>query len=128
MNPWFLVPRNAAAKRLGQPTPTPPRAPGPLAFAEPDYVLGILRDAGLSDCRVEVEELRLVHPGSVEEVAFFASSIGPSARIVREFEGTQEDVREIAREVTDAFRQYATDDGVSIPANFNFVDAAKAEG
>ncbi len=126
MNPWFSVPRAVAIKRLGEPTPQPPRAPGPMAFADQDYLLSILTDAGFVDCRAEVEEIGLFHPGTVEEVAFFASNLGPSARIVREFNGTPDDVREIAGEVTEAFRQYVTDEGVSVPTFLTFASAVKA--
>ena len=35
-NPWFAIPRDAAIDQLGKPAPTPPTAPGPLAFAKVD--------------------------------------------------------------------------------------------
>ncbi len=124
-NPWFEAPRDAAVARLGKPSPTPPGAPGPLGFAEVDYVLDILKKAGYSNCSASVEEVDMLHPGSVEEVALLASNIGPSARIVREFDGGPEDVAAIGASVAKEFRQYAVDGGMRIPARLNFFDAVK---
>ena len=122
-NPWFKAPRDAAVAHLGKPSPVPPRAPGPLAFADVDYVLDILRKAGFSGCSAAVEEVDLFHPGSVEEAAFLASNIGPSARIVKEFDGGPEDVAEIGRGTAREFERYAVEGGVRIPATLNFFDA-----
>lgn len=127
-NPWFEAPRDAAVSQLGKPAPTPPTVPGPLAFAEVDYVLKILRQAGFSNCSADTEQVNLFHPGSVEDVAYLASNIGPSARIVKEFNGSPEDVAEIGRGVAEAFQQYAVDGGVRIPAFLNFFKAVKAPG
>ena len=124
-NPWFEAPRDAAVARLGKPSPTSPTAPGPLGFADVDYVLDILRRAGYSNCSASVEKVDLFRPGSVEDVAFLASNIGPSARIVKEFDGNPEDVTEIGRSVAKEFLQYAVDGGIRIPAYLNFFDAVK---
>ena len=35
-NPFFLLPIQIATRHLGPVEPTPPRAPGPLAFSQPD--------------------------------------------------------------------------------------------
>lgn len=124
-NPWFEVPRNAAARRLGRPAPVSPKAPGPLAFAETDYVLGILKEAGYGAASAEVEQVGLFDPGGVETAAFLASNIGPSARIVKEFKGTAEDVAEIGKETAKGFQRYAVEGGACIPATLNFFTALK---
>jgi len=124
-NPWFKIPRNAAVALLGEPPPKPSTAPGPLAFADKDYVLDILRKAGFSDCTAEVEQVTFFFPGGVDEVASLASNIGPAARILKEFDGSPADVAEIGRRVADAFQPYAVDDGVRIPASLNFFDAVR---
>ncbi len=112
--------------RSGNPTPTPPTAPGPLAFQDQEYVLDILRRAGFSDCSANAERVYLFYPGRVEDVAYLASNIGPSARIMKEFNGSAEDVKEIGRRVADEFQQVAVDGGVRIPAFLNFFDAVKS--
>jgi SAM-dependent methyltransferase len=124
-NPWFEVPRDAAVARLGNPAPATPRAPGPLAFQDTDYVLGILKEAGYSECSASVETVSMHYPGTVEEVASLASNIGPAVRIVRDFGGNDEDLVEIGKETTLGFEQFVVDDGVRIPAILNFFDAAK---
>jgi len=123
-NPWFEVPRDAAVSRFGKPSPAPPRAPSPLAFADRDYVLEILNEAGFSECVGEVETLKFDYPGAVEDVAYLASNIGPAVRIVREFGGDAEDLAEIGKETVRGFEQYVAEDGVKIPAILNFFDAA----
>jgi len=127
-NPWFRVPRDAAVERLGRPEARPPRAPGPLAFAEIDYVLGILEGAGFEDISGIEEEVGLTHPGGVEAAAQLASNIGPAARIAKEFDATEQDVAAIGLAVRAAFERYATADGVRIPARLNFFEAAAPGG
>jgi SAM-dependent methyltransferase len=125
-NPWFEVPRDAAIARMGKPSPASPRAPGPLAFADRDYVLEILHDAGFSKYVGEVETVNMHYPGAIEDVAYLASNIGPAVRIVREFGGDAKDLAEIGRETMRGFEQYVVEDGVRIPAILNFFDAVKA--
>lgn len=122
-NPWFEVPKDAAVARMGKPTPAPPRAPGPLAFADREYVLEILHDAGFSDCVAEAETVNMFYPGAIEDVAYLASNIGPAVRIVRERGGGAEDLAEIGKETKRGFEQYIVKDGVRIPAILNFFAA-----
>jgi SAM-dependent methyltransferase len=125
-NPWFEVPRDAAVARMGKPSPASPRAPGPLAFADREYVLEILHSAGFSECIGEVETVNMHYPGAIEEVAYLASNIGPAVRIVREFGGDAKDLAEIGKETMRGFEQYVVVDGVRIPAILNFFGAVKA--
>ena len=126
-NPWFEAPRDAAVAQLGEPSPSSPTAPGPLAFADIDYVVDILDCAGFVACRGEKEQVQLFNPGSVEEVAYLASNIGPSARILKEFNGTPDDVLAIGHGVAKAFERYAVENGVRIPATLNFFEATRPE-
>ncbi|MFT7286191.1 MAG: SAM-dependent methyltransferase [Halieaceae bacterium] len=48
-NPWTAVPLKAALQVLPAPPPPTPRAPGPFAFAEEDYVASLLEVAGWRD-------------------------------------------------------------------------------
>ena len=41
-NRHWLIPYEVVLRHLGPPAPKPPRAPGPTAFAEPEYVRSIL--------------------------------------------------------------------------------------
>ncbi len=125
-NPWFEIPRNAAIDRVGTPPPRDPRAPGPLAFAERDYVVDILKDAGFSGCEAVEQQIELVWNGSIEEVATLASNLGPAMRAVKAMGGSQADLDAIAVSVAREFEAFATPQGVTIPANLNVFVARKA--
>ena len=125
-NPWFTLPAEAAASVLGRPPPAEPRAPGALAFAETDYVLDILRNAGFADCAASTEDVDLFHPGGLTAVVDLAIVVGPAARILRLFEGGPEDTAEIGRRIAEALGKYVVVDGIRIPARVNIFTAAKA--
>lgn len=122
-NPWFTVGRDAAIARLGQPPPAAPRAPGPFAFADRDYVLGILKDAGFAGTNAEEVTVDLVAPDAIEEAGRLAVVTGAASRIVDAFNGTQEDVAAIAETVTTAFTSYQSADGIRVPAAINLFTA-----
>ncbi len=127
-NPWFDIPKAAAVARMGAPKERPLRAPGPLAFSETDYVVDILSQAGFREISVAVETVFLERDGPVEEAAQLAANLGPSNRIVREFDGTQADFEEIARSVASAFEVYSEGGRIRLPACLNFFDVAKSVG
>ena len=124
-NPWFTIPRDAAIGQLGKPAPTPPTAPGPLAFANADYVLNILNEAGLDAGLVDIEQVDLLYSGSAEEAAQLASNVGPAMRIIKEFDGSPADIVEIKKKVSAGFQKFTVNDGLRIPATLNFFQAIK---
>ena len=124
-NPWFSIPRDAAIEQLGKPTPTPPTAPGPLAFASVDYVLKIMDEAGLEARSSDIEQIDLLYSSSVAEAAHLASNVGPAMRIVKEFDGSPADVVEIKKRVAVGFQKFAVSGELRIPAILNFFKAIK---
>jgi ubiquinone/menaquinone biosynthesis C-methylase UbiE len=124
-NPWFAIPRDAAIEQLGKPSPTSPRAPGPLAFANVDYVLNIMDEAGLDARTADIEQVDLLYSGSVAEAAHLASNVGPAMRIMKEFDGSPADIVEIKKKVAVGFQKFAVNDGIRIPATLNFFQATK---
>jgi SAM-dependent methyltransferase len=122
-NPWFAIPPQAAVARLGPPPPADPRAPGPLAFADQDYVLGILREAGFPDPSAETVPVQLEPPGSVAEVARLALSIGPAPRLIAHHQGGAADVEAIGRSIETAVAGFAADGRVRVPAQLNLFAA-----
>lgn len=124
-NPWFEIPNDAAVARLGAPAPTGPRAPGPFAFAEVDYVTGILREAGLTAVSARTRSVQLECPMSLEQAGDLAAKLGPAARIHREKNGTAEDLEAIIVEVKKGFARYVSASGFSIPATIHFFEATK---
>ena len=127
-NPWFQEPMYAAKTQLGAPPPLDPDDPGPLAFRNIDRVTGILDTAGFQDIHGEAVALDLTPPGDARFAARLAASIGPAARTMEHFEGTEEDFDAIASSVAEAFRDYETDAGVFIPAEINFFTARAPSG
>lgn len=119
-NPWFQVPMYAAKRRLGAPPPMDPDGPGPLAFRDIDRVCGILTTAGFESARGEPVSLDLTPPGDMLTVARHATSIGPAARAMEYFEGSETDLIAIAKDVAESFAPYDTEEGARIPARINF--------
>lgn len=125
-NPWFSLPRQVAVDRLGAPEPADPRAPGPMAFAERDFVTGILERAGLAEVHSQEVSVGLTPLGTVEEVAKFAAHVGPASRILKEKDGTAEDARVIVEALSEKMQAFATPDGVRVPATLNLYSAIRA--
>ena len=124
-NPWFMIPRNAAAHHLGEPEPLPPKAPGPTAFAEADYVMEILHDAGFGEVRVDTEACELIGADSIANTAALAVNIGPAARIMKLYEPSPETIAAITADVEAGLAPYLGVDGVRVPAKLNFVSAKR---
>ncbi len=125
-NPWFKTPHIAATARLGQPPKVDRNAPGPLAFHDKDRVAGLMADAGLVDVQVTPVPLMLNGPLSVEDAALLCTRVGPAARVIAHFDGTDEDVRAIVETVSRQFEAYATPQGTRIPAVINLLQARRS--
>jgi SAM-dependent methyltransferase len=82
-NPHWERPFAIARAHLGEPTPRPPRAPGPLAFSDPAYVEEILAKAGFQAISVTPLPLTLGE-GSLDEEVELALRFGPSGALVEE--------------------------------------------
>ena len=79
-NAWIWTPMNAARPLL-PPQPTPdPRAPGPFAFADPDYVRDILGGAGFTDVRIDTLTTSLVLGSDVDSALEMVCEVGPLSR------------------------------------------------
>jgi SAM-dependent methyltransferase len=114
-NPWMSVSRNAAAEYLPVP-PMPAEGPGPLAFANNDYVRSLLEGAGFSGVQFETFEASpsLAGGNDLDKVASVMVSISPMAVL---FKGIDESTRAAVKQnITDALKPYLTSDGVRMPA------------
>ena len=86
-NPWVAVAGRAVQPFLTPPETKPdPRAPGPFAFAEADYVRDLLRDAGYADVACDPLEGTLRLGGSLDEALEFQGQIGPLSRVLAELD------------------------------------------
>lgn len=124
-NPWFLIPRDAAIARLGKPAPADPFAPGPLAFQDVERVTKLMEQAGLRDVRAETEMVPMTPLVTAGEAAKAATRVGPAARIMKEFSGTEADAAAIESVVAEALSKFETGKGISVPATINFFSAGR---
>lgn len=125
-NPWFSIPSDAAVARLGRPPPTDLCVPGPLAFQDVERVTKLLKDAGLSNVRGQAEMVGLTPRGNAKDAAEVASRVGPAARIMKAFSGTETDAVAIEAAVAKAFEVFETLQGISIDVAINFFAAQRA--
>lgn len=84
-NPWATVAARAALAAAGLPPPqNDPRAPGPFAFGDTDYVSGILERAGFRNVGFQPVEAGMHLGASPDDAATSALKVGPASRIARE--------------------------------------------
>ena len=122
-NPWLTVPLAAARPHLPPQPDIDPNAPGPFAFADPDRVRAILREAGYSavDVARHNTAMRICGPGEIEGAARFAVESGPVARVLA---GAEPDARAAAEQAIVAeFRRLDGPDGVELPGSVWLVSA-----
>jgi SAM-dependent methyltransferase len=126
-NSHWLISYEIARRHLGPPAPPAGPAPGPLAFADPDYIRRVLATAGFIEIAVE-----RAHPsvlcGSPEDEARQALLMGPTARLVEEKEPDEAVRRTIAREIEAAFAAAAGSGPLRLPATIFVVEARPAGG
>lgn len=122
-NPWFTVPLNVAKEHLGPPEPVPPRAPGPLAFSDCDYVAEILSVAGFRNIQIDSVETTIVSSDSPEKQAEVYLRIGPAARLVAAKSPGPEVMDAITASLISELRNYATRDGITLGATVHYVAA-----
>lgn len=122
-NPWFHVPLEAVRPCVpAQPAPDP-EAPGPLAFADPDRVRGILERAGFDDVQFARFDAGLP-VGDRMSAGELLSQIGPTARLLS---GANESARADAKRALDrALHMHEIDGEVVLGASVWIVAARPA--
>ena len=124
-NPWNREAKAAGVARLGAVPPDVPREPGQFAFAEIDYVTGLLAGAGFAAVAAEECDTRLRVAGRAAEAAALATEIGPVSRLIREKGGTDADRAAIAADLASRFRRFETAERVEVPAVVNVFAAVR---
>ncbi|SFD77827.1 class I SAM-dependent methyltransferase [Roseivivax sediminis] len=122
-NPWFRDPKAAAEARLGRTPPADPDAPGPLAFRDADRVFGILSAAGFSEREVETIDLMLHQPDGWPAMERMLPEIGPIPGVMREYDGTQDDLRAILGSLRETWARYLGPEGLRMPARVHIYRA-----
>jgi SAM-dependent methyltransferase len=123
-NRHWLIPYEVALRHLGPPAPTPPHAPGPLAFSEPGYVRSILEKAGFADIEIN-REAPFIIGSTPEEEAEHACIMGPPARLIDEKKPDEAIRATIRREMTEAFAAYAGGKEMRLPSTVFLVTARR---
>lgn len=126
-NPWIAVTAAAVQPFLPAPEETPdPRAPGPFAFAQEDYVVDILQSAGYANIACEPVTATLKLGDSLDQAMQFQSQIGPISRVLSELD---DDARPQALAAArEALAGHLSDDGVSLDAACWLVSATSEPG
>jgi SAM-dependent methyltransferase len=123
-NRHWLIPYEVALRHLGPPAPKPPRAPGPMAFADPDYVRSFLGAAGFEAIEIH-RETPDIFASTPQEEAEHACIMGPSGRLIDEKNPDETTRQTIRREIEDAFAAYAKGGGARLPATVFLVTARR---
>lgn len=124
MNPWFGMPRQIAVRHFGELAPATPRSPGPFGFADQEWVLGLMKDAGLAEARVKNVDIGLT-PGKTIQSVLPLASLGPISSAMREKDGSEQDQQELVARFQEALAQFETPDGIVIPSHLNQFSARK---
>ena len=122
-NPWFAVPLSIAKRYLGEPEPVPARAPGPLAFSEPDYVLDILTSAGFKDIQIEPTETVMASSDPPERQVDLYLTGGPAARLIAAKSPSADIMDELTAALIGELRKYETKDGIALGATVHYISA-----
>jgi SAM-dependent methyltransferase len=125
-NRHWLIPYEVALRHLGPPAPKDPRAPGPMAFSDPDYVRSFLRTAGFEAIEIHRETPGII-PSSAEEEAEHACIMGPSGRLIDEKKPDAVVRETIRREMADAFAAYAESEKRLLPATIYIATAHRPQ-
>lgn len=115
-NPWFGIPRAAAAARLGASALAPGAGPGPFGLCDGARAETILRAAGFSDAAATPVSLMLHVAGGSAGAADWLTTTGPASALLREKGGSDTDRVAIRAEIAAAMRDYDTPAGLRVPA------------
>jgi len=121
-NPWVSVPMAAARKLLPPADPVDPKAPGPFAFGDGDYVSDILAQAGFDDVQLTPLKRQLSLGQDATIAAEFVTRIGPVSRVLVDLDEGRRD--ELINEVRESLNPYESADGVALGAACWIVTAA----
>ncbi|MCY1128687.1 class I SAM-dependent methyltransferase [Frigidibacter sp. RF13] len=123
-NPWFGIPRRIAVARMGEPPTDGGNAPGPLAFADGDRVVRLLRGAGWNRAEVETRSFDFHHPGGPDAAAALAVVLGPAAYVLRAMGAEEADRQAVRAAIAAEFAAFAQSDGLRLPIALNIFRAA----
>jgi SAM-dependent methyltransferase len=123
-NRHWLIAYDVVLRHLGPPANKPRRAPGPMAFDDPDYVRSFLATAGFENIEIHTE-----HPGisgtTPQEEAEHACIMGPSGRLIDEKSPGEVTRRMIQHQIEEAFAAVVKDGEIRLPSTIYIVTAIR---
>jgi SAM-dependent methyltransferase len=123
-NRHWLIPYDVVQRHLGPPAPKPPRAPGPMAFADPDYVRWFLGAAGWAAIAIHRETPDII-ASTPQEEAEHACIMGPSGRLIDEKQPDEAARQTIRREIEEAFVAALRGGNTRLPSTVFLVTAQR---
>lgn len=87
-NPFMTVSGRAAKPYLPEAEPSDPRAPGPFAFADKEWIQEILSASGYHNIGIDPVERDLYVGANADEAMQFHTRVGPMARVLAELEAS----------------------------------------
>jgi len=125
-NPWVSVGGRALQPFLPEGEAIDPKAPGPFAFADADYLRSILTQAGFANVEIESVTMDLCVGDDLDAAMDFQAQVGPMARALAELDGeAQQQAAEAARA---ALEPFVTPNGVILGSAVWLVSATEQEG
>ena len=125
LNPWVSVGGRAIQPFLPEEDPIDPKAPGPFAFADAEYLQEILASAGYGNINIESLNQDIVVGKTLDDAMEFQGEVGPMARVLAELSGEQKD--QAMQAARDALQPYVTPDGVILSAATWLVSATAGD-
>jgi SAM-dependent methyltransferase len=124
-NPWLVMPAKAAGEHVEMPPRPGPEEPSPFAFANPDRVKHILTSAGFENVALEQRDgdLQIGGPGTVDDAARFALTVGPAATPVAEADAAT--VEKAFQSVRELIAPHHTGTAVEMPSSVWIVTATR---
>jgi SAM-dependent methyltransferase len=123
-NPWTALPLQAALTVLPPPPKPEPHAPGPFAFADRDYLRGVLEGAGWEDVAIvpHTAEMRFAGSEGFESAVRELVNTGPVGRLLLEADEAQRQAVHAA--AAQALGDYYVDDALVLPGAVWLVTAS----
>lgn len=125
-NPWFRMPYDVIAARLGPLEPAAPRAPGPMAYAQVEHIEEFLDQAGFDNIIVETRTVPLISNKGAAKTAEFLISFGPGARILANFDIDETTRQQLINDLAGMIKTFEQAEGTHVPAKLHFVRAANS--
>lgn len=124
-NPFFTLPAQIARQILGPVPKSDPDAPGPFAFRDLEVINNLLSSAGLS---VEIDTVQepLLWAETPRDLARTMCMIGPAHMAINYHHADGAMKETLLDALSDALSIYASETGLTIPAQINYVTARKA--